>query len=185
MNNQVLLDEIEYWEKILPTNTNPELLELSFFKIFIKFEKFVSDVFISYCIGNISHKAYCPNRKLNFIDEEHLNAIIKKENRGFVNHYESIFKLSEHIFFDNPFEIISRDAILTSEFNNMKIIRDYIAHESSHARSKYESVLLNNKAFIEPFEFLQKTRRGTAKSNYTHYIEALKNSSEYLLTGPA
>lgn len=85
MDNSVLLEEIEFWKSKISA-TNPEILELAFFKIFIKFEKFISDIFISYSIGNNSCESYCPNRKLNFSDEEHLNAVLKKENKSFVNH---------------------------------------------------------------------------------------------------
>jgi hypothetical protein len=183
MDNSILLKEIEFWKsKISPTN--PEILELAFFKIFIKFEKFISDIFVSYSVGNKSFENYCPNRKLCFNDEDHLNAILKKENKSFVNHYETVFRLSEHIFVDNPFEIISTDANFCSDILNMKTIRDYIAHESSHSKRLYCERVLNSMNFIKPYEFLSKKKKSTSVSYYTHYVELMKESSEYIIKGP-
>ena len=184
MDNSILLNEIELWKTKISEN-NPEMLELAFFKIFIKFEKFISDIFICYSIGNDSCENYCPNRKLNFNDENHLNALLKKENKSFVNHYDAVFKVSEYIFIDNPFEILSRDANFCSDILNMKTIRDYIAHESSHSTRLYCDRVLNSQNFIKPYEFLNKNKKGKAISNYTHYIELMINASDYIIKGPA
>lgn len=184
MDNSILIDEIEFWKsKISPSN--PEILELAFFKIFIQFEKFVSDIFISYSVGNNSSENYCPNRKLSFLNEEHLNAIIKKENKSFVNHYDAVFKLSEHIFVDNPFEILSTDVNFCSEILNMKTIRDYIAHESSHSRRLYCERVLNSQNFIKPSEFLNKKKKSKSISYYSYYVDLMRKSSEYIIKGPA
>ena len=51
----------------------PELYEIYFFKIYVKFEVFLAHLFENYCIGVASGKGYCPNRKLEFIDKEHLS----------------------------------------------------------------------------------------------------------------
>ena len=42
----------------------------------------------------------------------------------------------------------------------MKVIRDYIAHESSAARTKYIQSVLNNRPFIEPYQHLLTIKRG-------------------------
>ena len=132
MDNLLLQNEISYWQSILPKTNNPKLLELAFFKIFIKFEKFASDLFIHYSIGNSSIEGYCPIRTLCFLDDTHL---------------------------------------FSSEFNNMKILRNYIAHESQFAENKYIISLLNNRSFIEPYLFLEKNRKNTGKSNFTTYLK--------------
>ena len=41
MNNSDLIDEIAKWNEILTTKSNKDLYELAFFKVFIKFEKFL------------------------------------------------------------------------------------------------------------------------------------------------
>ena len=156
MDNQELIDEIDKWNIIFSSTTaiDQSLYELAFFKIFIKFEKFLSDCFENYAIGINSSSGYCPIRRLNFDDLGHLNKVIKKENRSFVNHFEVIKNISDCFFIDNPFEIIKTDPTHTTIVSNMKIIRDYIAHESSAAKNKYVTTILNNRPFIEPYQHL-------------------------------
>lgn len=185
MDNSFVLDEINYWNEILATNDNPKLLELAFFKIYIKFEKFTSDLFIFYSTGQNSSFDFCPERKLPFIDDTHLNNVIGNKNRAYINYFENITDLSEHIFVNNPFEIITTDVNYSGEFNNMKILRNYIAHESLSSKKKYVQSLLNNRDFIEPHEFLSKIRRSTGKSNLTTYIEIIIASTNYLIARPA
>ncbi|MEM0543807.1 hypothetical protein WFZ85_14390 [Flavobacterium sp. j3] len=185
MDNSLVIDEIEYWNGILAESDNPKLLEMAFFKIYIKFEKFTSDLFIYYCTGQNSSFDFCPERKLPFVDDNHLNGVIGTKNKAYINYYENIIELSEHIFVVNPFEIITRDVNYFNEFNNMKILRNYIAHESLSSRKKYVQSLLGNRDFIEPYEFLRKIRRNTGKSNLTTYNEIIINSTNYLIARPA
>lgn len=185
MDNSFVLDEINYWNEILAENENPKLLELAFFKIYIKFEKFTSDLFIYYSIGQNSLFDFCPERKLPFIDENHFNSFIRTKNKAYINYFENISDLSEHIFVENPFEIITTDVNYCNEFNNMKKLRNYIAHESLSSRKAYVLGLLGNRDFIEPYEFLSKIRRGTDKSNLTTYNEIIINSTNYLIARPA
>ncbi len=184
MNNTNLLNEISKWNLILSTNTNRDLYELAFFKIFIKFEKFLSDTFENYSIGNQSDSGYCPERILNFIDLEHLNKIIKKENASFVNHYEIIKNLSSCIFLSNPFEIIISDANYSTDIHHMKVLRDFIAHESDSAKGKYIRSLLNNRPFISPNEYLLKKKKIINISNYTHFTNIITEISKYLINEP-
>ena len=183
MNNTVLVDEIEYWKQLLQSNSNSELIELAFFKVFIKYEKFISDIFIHYSIGEKSDFDYCPARKLNFIDEVHLNKMLQKQNTNFINHFEVVQNLSEHIFIDNPFEILTNAANYSSEVKKMKIIRDYIAHESSHAKKKFENNVTNN-VVLKPHEFLNRTNRRLSISNYSHYLKIMEETSKYIAKGP-
>jgi hypothetical protein len=184
MDNYFVANEVEYWNRILSNNDNPKLLELAFFKIYIKFEKFVSDLFIHYSTGQLNSLNFCPDRILEFRDDTHLNNVLGTKNKNYINYYESITDLSEHIFVNNPFEIITTDANFSNEFVNMKLLRNYIAHESSTSKNKYVKTILNNRDFIEPHEFLIKKRNGTNKSNYTIYIEAIMSTSTFLLEGP-
>lgn len=183
MNNTVLVNEIEYWKQLLQSNSNSELIELAFFKIFIKYEKFISDIFIHYSIGEKSDFNYCPVRKLNFIDEVHLNKMLQKRNINFINHFEVVQDLSEHIFIDNPFDILISAANYGPEVKKMKIIRDYIAHESSHAKKKFETNVTNN-IVLKPYEFLNKTERSLSISYYSYYLKIMEETSEYITKGP-
>jgi len=187
MDNLLLLQEISKWENIFssPSDFDNSIYELAFFKIFIKFEKFLSDCFETYSIGKKSAYGYCPQRKLEFIDLDHLNKVLKKQNTSYVNHYEVIKNTSECFFIDDPFSIINKDATYTTIINEMKTLRDYIAHESASAKRKYESNVLKNKGFIEPFEHLKKNHRGKNISYYTYYINSIKSISNYIINTPA
>ena len=183
LDNSELIDEITKWENILEndkTTYNDELYEIAFFKIFIKFEKFLSVCFEEYCVGNGTTDGYCPNRKLNFIDRNHLIKVVKPVNRSFINHIDTI-KISDCIFDDedNPFDIITIDPTYTGIFDQMKKIRNFIAHESDEAKSKYSGIMNNN--FKSVCEFLLTRKKGESISNYTYYTEAIKKISNYIL----
>lgn len=147
-------------------------------------ETLPSDAFENYSIGLQSDYGYCPDRILNFIDVDHLYKIIKKENKSYINHYESIKNLSNCIFQDNPFEILTTDANYSTDINNMKTLRDYIAHESDTSRNRFIKCLLNCKTFISPNEFLLKKKKTLNISNYTHYINIMTEISGYLINVP-
>ena len=183
VDNSELIGEITKWENILKNkNTvyNNELYEIAFFKIFIKFEKFLSVCFEEYCVGNGTTDGYCPNRKLNFIDKYHLINVIKPQSRSFINHID-IIKISDCFFddADNPFDIIRIDPTYTGIFDQMKKIRNFIAHESDEAKSKYSGIMNNN--FKPVCKFLLAKKKGESISNYTYYIEAIKKISNCIL----
>ncbi|NLK92559.1 MAG: hypothetical protein GX273_05420 [Bacteroidales bacterium] len=186
MNNSFLIAEIEKWNVIFQSTSNIDksIYELAFFKIFIKFEKFLSDTFENYAIGNSSIHGYCPNRRLNFEDIDHLNKVIKKENRSFVNHYDLIKNISDCFFLDNPFEIIKTDPKYTTIINQMKSIRDYIAHESDSARNKYVTNVLNDRPFIEPSVHLMTIKKNYNKSYYTYYTKSIIEISSFIINAP-
>lgn len=185
MNNQDLLSEIEKWNTHFGLNTNIDnvIYELAFFKIFIKFEKFLSDTFECYATGTPSIHNYCPDRRLNFDDLEHLNKVIKKDN-SFINHFDVIKNISDCFFTNNPFEIIKSDANYSSTVNTMKYIRNYIAHESTTARNKYVKNVLNDRGFIEPYEHLLSIKRSTNKSFYNYYITSIIEISNFIVRTP-
>jgi len=186
MNNQDLIDEIDKWNAVFSSASTIDnsLFELAFFKVFIKFEKFLSDSFENYAIGNASIHGYCPPRRLTFDDLDHLNKVIKKENRSFVNHFEVIKNISDCFFTNNPFDIIKTDPNYSTIINQMKVIRDYIAHESSAAKQKYIVSILNNRPFIEPHQHLLSIKRGTSLSYYTYYINSIKDISNFIINTP-
>lgn len=186
MNNQELIDEVNKWNNLFASaapNDN-SLYELAFFKIFIKFEKFLSDCFENYAIGNTSIHGYSPARRLSFDDLDHLNQIIKRESRTFINHFELIKTISDCFFSDNPFNIIKTDATYSNILNQMKIIRDYIAHESPAAKGKYIQSVLNNRPFVEPHVHLLTIKKGINKSHYSFYIESMTIISNYIINTP-
>ncbi len=186
MDNSNFIEEVKYWEKYFSETVKPEdrLIELAFFKIFVKFELFVSEIFIHYCIGNESKLNYKPTRKLNFLDKNHFDGLIKNKNSVYIDYFSKMEELSPHIFEDEkcPFNIFS-SASHFQVIDQMRCLRNYIAHESESSKIKYQKNLLNGK-FLEPFEYLLKFKKGTRNTNYSFFIETLVEITEYLLIGP-
>lgn len=161
----------------------PLLYEASFFKIYVKFEVYMANIFEDYCIGIESSKGYCPQRKLAFSDKEHLRAVLRGEKQ-YVDYIKKIETLSKHIFIDNPFNIIFDVADNTTMFNQMTALRNYIAHESGESKTKYIKTCLGNGEFIEPYTYLLKKNRKTSKSNYTLFVEKIAEISDLILDKP-
>lgn len=187
MDNQELLDEINRWNSIFTSDShlNNTIYELAFFKIFIKFEKFLSVCFENYAIGVPSSFEYCPRRKLIFQDIDHLIGVIKKENSSYIHHFDVIKNISKHVFEDNPFEIINSDSNHTQDISKMKALRDYIAHESDAAKNKYIKITLDNRDFVEPCDYLRSTKRNTSISYFTYYINKIKDISDFIINRPS
>lgn len=161
----------------------PLLYEASFFKIYVKFEVYIAGIFESYCVGEESSTGYCPQRKLAFIDREHLRAILRGDKQ-YVDYIKKIQVLSKHLFIDDPFNLIFDVADNTTMFNQMTALRNYIAHESAESRTKYIKACLGNGKFIEPSEYLLKKNKSLSKSNYTIFIEKIVEISELILEKP-
>ena len=184
MDNSIFKNEVNYWDAYFDGSKNfdNKIFELAFFKIFVKFELYVSEIFIHYCIGNSSIHQFSQNRRLNFLDMKHFDSIVKNSsNQNYIDYFSKMLDLAPHIFEENntPFIVFS-DPNYNQAISQMRILRNYIAHESLSAKEKYCKNLNNNK-FIEPHEFLLKKRKGTEITNYTHYITSLVEISEFLL----
>lgn len=182
MENDELKTFIEECNQNLSPSV-PLLYEASFFKIYVKFEVYLANVFEEYCVGIESSKGYCPQRKLAFADKEHLRAILKGDKQ-YVDYIKKIEGLSRHIFIDNPFNIIFDVADNNTIFNQMTALRNYIAHESGESKVKYIKTCLGNGDFIEPSVYLLKRNRRTSKSNYTIFVEKIIEISELILDAP-
>lgn len=165
------------------TSTTPLLYEASFFKIYVKFEVFLSEMFKSYCIGTVNSNGYCPQRKLAFVDEEQLEAVLKGDKQ-YVDYLKKIESLSKHIFIDNPFNVIFDVADNATYINQMMALRNYIAHESSESRNKYVKTCLSNQSFVEPRDFLMMKNKKNSKSHYTIYIDKILEISDLILEKP-
>ena len=179
-------DDLRAYIQQCNASLQPELLlmyEASFFKIYVKFEKYLSKIFESYCIGTESSKGYCPQRKLEFADEEHLRAILKGDKQ-YIDYIKKIQSLSPYIFVNNPFNIIFAVAENQQIFNEMIALRNYIANESNESRKKYTETCLGNGSFIEPGEHLTRIKRRKGISYYSIYINKIIEISELILAPP-
>lgn len=182
MENDELRDYINEYTVMLSPDL-PMLYEASFFKIFVKFEVYLTNVFENYCIGSASGKGYCPQRKLVFEDKEHLRAILRGDKQ-YVDYIKKIEALSKHIFVDNPFNVIFDVADNLTILNQMIALRNYIAHESGESKIRYVKTCLGNGNFVEPSTYLLKRNRRTSKSNYTIYIDKMIEISELIMDEP-
>lgn len=182
MENDELKNYIQSCKEKLDVSI-PELYEIFFFKIYVKFEVYLSQVFENYCIGLESGKGYCPERKLQFSDKEHLRAILRGDKQ-YMDYIKKIESLSRHIFEDNPFDLIFQVEDNVNVFNQMIALRNYIAHESPESKKRYVEKCLGNGEFIEPYEYLIKINRKKSKSNYTIFMEKIESISEMILEKP-
>lgn len=181
MNNLELLSFIEKTNNYLSAD-NSFTYEISFLKIYVKFEKFCGDVFEGYCLGETSSKNYVPKRRLTFDDIKQLRKIINGgDNKKYVDYFKKIETLSKEIFVDDPFSLVFETAKYTTAINKMTCIRNYIAHESDSSRKKYIESCLSNKKFIEPGNYLMSNNKKKSVSEYSLYIETIKEISELLL----
>jgi hypothetical protein len=185
MDDKLLLNEIDYWDAEIASagKQNYKIYELALFKIFVKFELFLSELFTRYSIGKGSSKGYIPERKLAFMDEKHLEGVLKNNRSTFIDYNEKILNLSEHIFINkrNPFSLVFMDAKLSVYYNQIKYIRNYIAHESKEAKLKYQNILGETNEFVEPCIYLTKMNKKYNKTNYSIYIDSIKVMADILL----
>ena len=153
-----------------------ELIEYSFFKIYTDFSQSIEDYFYSYSVGDKSFSGKCPSRKLMFTNNEQVKKVIKKDGDFFS--LEMLERVSLHIFEEpNPFGIIKTN--FSSEFSDMKILRDYIAHKSDTAKSKYISHFCVIVA-LEPYQVLQSKIKKIKMTRLEYYFAIMIQVLEFI-----
>jgi hypothetical protein len=182
MENEELLECITYWDKQIKKDNN--LCDVAMMKIFVKLERFIILMFKNYSTGIASGKGYTAERKLLFEDYSHLDNFLSIKGGSFIDYLPIIQKFSKFIFLDNrnPFDLIFADDTLKNIFEEIRAIRNYVAHESQESISKYKRTCLSgNNDFIEPKIYLNSLKMSRSKSYYSFYIEKVKEISEILL----
>ena len=116
------------------SNPHVQRYDIALLKIWIQFERFLSELIITYSTGQPSETGYSPNLKIRFQNEEQFNAFMREGNKKYVEYLGKIEKLSKHIFINNPFDIIFLDATNKTAYEQLKALRNYIAHESGEAK---------------------------------------------------
>lgn len=182
----ILYDKIDYWVELISKDSgkNYRLYELAFFKIFVKFELFLRDIFQVYCTGETISKNYSPERKLEFENVTHLDGILKSQRTSYIDYLDKIENYSKFIFKNekNPFSLIFENANYNTYYSHMKIIRNYIAHESNEARKKYhKNVIGEHKDFIEPYKFLKGKNKKLSIPQFSLYVRAVEEMTNILL----
>lgn len=150
--------------------------DIALFKIWISFERFLGDSFVSYCLGMPSESGFIPKLKVEFKDEEILNVFIREKNKNYIDYIPAIERFHDYIFEENVFG----DAIFFNSENKsicdeIKTIRNYVAHESRESKDQYIKHCLSNKEFIGVNEYLKKSPKKKKQSHYSIYIDAIIN----------
>ncbi len=182
VNNTDLLSKIEEWK--LELSTNDKHIHFALLEIFIEFEKFLANSFIAYALGQPSKDSYLPERKLIFTDKEHLEGLLKCDKQ-YIDYIKKIQEIKKHIFVENkcPFNKVFSSADFISDFRQMQMLRNFIAHQSEESKNKYISKVLNPRGisgYIKSDTFLKRIPRNKHDSYYSIYVETLKFHSEII-----
>lgn len=176
MTSQDFIDETQKWINWVASNPSQDY-DIALFKIWIQFEKFVSEIFFDYCLAIPSETGYCPSRKITFTSKDQLDNIFRKEGQPYTDFFKLSQNKSKWIFDDNdnPFISVFNSVNYSPVITSVNIIRDYIAHESGQAKSKYISKCLNGRSspFVSPRDFLAQMNVQQSKTQFTIYVEAL------------
>ncbi len=186
MGNERLTEIINYWDSYITTygSGDGKIFELAFFKMFVAFELFLSEIFVEYSLGKQSSNSYKPKRKLGFKTKKQLdNILLGGLNNRYVDYVDKIQKLSKEIYKDgdDPFTLIFDDASFSNYYKEMQHIRNFIAHESEYAKRKYITVVLKNRPFEQVHEHLLRVNSRNSKTYYTIYVEKMIAMSEIII----
>lgn len=173
---------ISYWTE-WASKPDVQRYDIALFKIWIQFERFIGELFVTYATGNSSEKGYSPELKIKFQDGEHFNALMRPKNGKYIDYLDMIETLSKHIFKNNPFEVILGMETEKVAYNQMKLIRNYVAHESNDAKKKLINACFGGREdkFVEPNDFLKSREKSTKNTYYTYYIDIIKTILDLLI----
>jgi len=174
-----LIKRINKISHMLSPDETYSIYELSFLKIYLSWESFISRVFILYMIGEKTDSGYAPKRYVIPKDEDHAYSIIKS-GRSFPDwlNLEFIREKSE-LFFENgkPFKTtIYPKANVREALQNMRTLRNAIVHASRESKEKYEKMLRNEVGFASnmvPGEFLSNMRTKKPQIPYIVYYKKI------------
>ena len=129
---------------------------------------------------------YSKSWKLQFSASSSIIIIEDYYLQTFLHSLSKIEKLSKHIFINDPFDVIFLDATNKTAYEQLKALRNYIAHESGEAKSKLINLCFsgNSNNFLEPNDFLTTRERSTRNTYYTYYINIIENIVDLLVDPP-
>lgn len=175
-----LVEHINNVIEMLNTLSEEQIYFLSpylFFSTFIKFQKFIYNMFELYALGGTSSQGYTPSLKHTFSDEKELHAFLggKKE---YIEYDAKINALSEYIFDNDIFDKLRM--LQPIPYNQLVDIRHHIAHESNHSRNKIiQQHIINETEEIS--DFFVKKKKGSADTYIVAIIKTLKEYSDYVI----
>lgn len=182
VNNQDLLLKIEEWQ--LELSTNDKHIHFALLEIFIEFEKFLANAFIEYSLGFSGKDNYLPERRITFADKRQLEGLLKCDKQ-YIDYIKKIQEIKHHVFAENtcPFTKVFSTADFMTNFRQMQMLRNFIAHQSEESKNKYITKVLNSNgisAYIKSDTFLKRISRSNSRTYYSMYIETLRFNSEII-----
>ena len=168
------------------SNPAVQRYDIALLKIWIQFERFVGELFVTYATGNPSEKGYFPKLMIKFQDEIQFNVFMRDGTKKYIEYLDKIDKLSKHIFKINPFDIMLSDTNIKPSLDQMRAIRNYIVHESGEAKTKLINTCFsgNEKKFVEPNVYLKSREKSTKDSYYTYYVKIIETILVSLINDP-
>lgn len=179
MTIQKFKEQIDFWSEWANCENN-QRYDISLMKIYVQFEKFISELFIDYCLGKQSEKKYEPNRLLEFNNLDQLNKVLCY-NSNHINYVKVIEHISGNLFDPDPFDILKTDSIYVNSIREVFLIRNFVAHESIESKGKYIKTCLKGE-YIEPSDYLLlHHKKKTGPSNFTTYCKDLLDVAKLLV----
>ena len=126
----------------VPRFTNDHLemvVSLAFLSGFLAWEKFLEESFILYLMGKSAPNGYAPIRHVFPRDRDHANEFCKGDRKFSAwDDVNFVTTRSDQFFLDGrPFSDSLRTVL--NLLNNMKTIRNAIAHQSTASQDKFEN----------------------------------------------
>lgn len=90
-----ILENIDTW---IRWSSEKEIYDVALLKIWIQFEKYLGQLFTTYCLGGQSETGFQPRLKIQFQDETQFNAFMREGNKTYIEYVGRIEFLSKHIF---------------------------------------------------------------------------------------
>ena len=181
-----------YFSALQLNNEHPDIftedmknmvVEYGLLRFFGQWERFIERCFIEYMLGEKSTLNYLPNRYVMPIDADHAYKIVQNVNQ--YPDWTDIAKITtnaDNFFQDGgPFKTLHT---LKTTLNEMKKVRNAIAHTSLKARHDFENLVRSKVGHspegITPAKFLSEHKIGRKKSDptfYEYYITYVKNTA--------
>jgi hypothetical protein len=182
VNNDDLLLKKEEWREEL--SKDDKHIDFALLEIFIEFEKFLTNSFLSYALGGQGKNTFSPILRINFEDETHLEGFLKCDKQ-YIDYIKKIEKIKEFIFLEEscPFNKVFSTSKFTTYFKDIQILRNFIAHQSKESKDRYRNKILKPKGinqYIKVKTFLTKINKKENISYYSIYINAMKFYSEVI-----
>lgn len=145
-----LADDVAYFQEFRNDRYRPILkrkihliVELSFLQLFIAWEEFLEQTFTRYMCGSKTASGYLPRRYVQPTTLKHGLDIIKQE-RIFVDwtKWEEIITRAK-LYFENGAPFAGAIGGSLVQLNEMKTIRNRIAHRSKYSEKRFLSLVRN------------------------------------------